>query len=119
MLLKKKNKGVEGSVFGPKLSGRIVNALDKRFPGEPLKVLGKYIKTELEVRIAMCQSETEVEKWLTARREFSRILGMGFEDILNEEDLKALRAYLKKRTNERKAIAKTYRSLRDLLIFRI
>jgi hypothetical protein len=119
MQTSKTRHGVEGSVFGPKLSGQLVNALDKRFPGEPLKVLGKYIKTELEVRIALSQSETEVEKWLTARREFSKILGMGFEDILNEADLKALKTYLKRRTKERMSIAKTYRSLRDLLIFRI
>lgn len=101
------------------MSGQIVGALDKRFPGEPLKVLGKYIKTELEVRIALSKSDTEVQKWLTARKEFNRILGMGLGDILDEKDLKTLREYLKKKPVERKAIAKVYRSLRDLLIYRI
>lgn len=119
MLVKKTHKGVDGSVFGPRLSRQIVGALDRRFPGEPLKVLGKFMKTEMEARIALSENDREVQKWLTARKEFSPILGMGFEDIMDEKDLKAVKEYLKNRTKERREITKVYKSLRDLLLFRI
>jgi len=44
---------------------------------------------------------------------------MGFGDILDEKDLKHLKEYSKGRSPERKAIARVYKNLRDLLLFRI
>jgi len=113
---RKKILGVTGSVFGPQLSGRIASSLAKRFPGEPLKIIGRYVKTEIEVRIALSKSEAEVTRWENARKEFACIIGMGFDDVLNKKDLKALGKYLREKTTERDAVAEVYKSLRAMLI---
>lgn len=117
-MLFKKSKGVEGSIFGPRLSRQIVEALDKRFPGEPLKILGRFTKTEIEARIALAKSDEEVENWEKARKEFSNTIGMSFEDVLSEKDLKTIKGYLKEKNKERKTVAEVYKNLRDMLIFK-
>ncbi|MFH1126062.1 MAG: hypothetical protein V1703_02960 [Candidatus Altiarchaeota archaeon] len=119
ILTKSRKKGVENSVFGSKLSSQIVKALCKRFPGEPLKVLGRFIKTEFEVRITLAKDDQEIQQLENARKEFSKITGMGFEDILDKKDLKALKEYTKKPGKERKTISKVYQSLRKMLIISI
>jgi hypothetical protein len=109
----KKTAGIEGSIFGKALSGRIVKSLHERFPAEPLKMLGKFMKTELEARIAISKSDEEVASWEEARKDFSPILVMSIDDVLDGKDLKATKAYLKKRSEERKAIAGVYKNLRE------
>ncbi|MDD5111215.1 MAG: hypothetical protein PHG85_01565 [Candidatus Altiarchaeota archaeon] len=116
MPARKKTEGVNGSVLGPKLSGSILSSLASRFPGEPLKIIGRYVRTEIDVRIALSKSDTETVRWENARKEFTCIIGMGFDDVLNKKDLNALKKYLKEKTTEHEAVAEVYKSLREKLI---
>jgi len=115
----KKTAGVVGSVFGLKLSSQIVNALSKRFPGEPLKILGKFVSTEIDVRIALAESDIKAGRWVEARKSFSKVMGMSLEEVLDEKDLKAMKQYLKEKSAERKAIALVYKNLRNRILFKI
>jgi hypothetical protein len=119
MPIGKKPKGVEGSIFGLKMSDELVSSLSKRFPGEPLKVLGKFMKLEIEIKIALSKTDKEVERWENARKELSKITGMSFNDILDEKDQKALKEYAKGRNPEKKNIAKVYKNLRERLLYNV
>jgi hypothetical protein len=115
----KKTNGVEGSIFGKSLSESILKSLSRRFPGEPLKIIGRYMKTEIDVRIALTESDLQAGNWALARKEFSKISGMSLDEILDEKDMKALKEYLKKKNPERKIITQVYKNLRNRILFKI
>jgi len=115
----RKTSGIEGSIFGSKLSNQIVTSLGRRFPGEPLKILGKFISTEIEVRVALAKSDIEAGNWVEARKGFSKIISMSLDDVLDEKDLKAVKQYLKEKSAERKSIAGVHKSLRNRILFKI